>query len=54
MSWHRTVETIENKKITNYSPMAKEIRKMQWLSTKNVSLVVGCLAVVSGQLEDFF
>ena len=46
--------TKEDMKITNYSPLPKEIRKMHQVSTKIVPLVIGCLGMVSGWLEDFF
>ena len=51
--WDKNVVTTEDEKIANYSPLAKEIRKMHRVSTKTVPLVVGCLGVVSGQLEVF-
>ena len=36
-----------------WSRLAKKIRKIHQVSTKIVQLVVGCLGVVSGQLEGF-
>ena len=44
----------EDEKITKYSLLAKEIRKMHWVSMKIMPLVVGCLGVVSGWFEGFF
>lgn len=43
----------EDEKINNYSPLAKEIRKMHCVSTKIVPLVVGCLGVVSSRFEGY-
>ena len=37
----------EDEKILNYSPLAKEIRKIHRVSTKIVPVVVGALGVVS-------
>ena len=54
VSWDKNIVTKEDEKIINYSPLPKEIRKMNQVSTKIVPLVVGCLGVVSGWLEDFF
>ena len=48
--WDRNVMTKQGGKITNYSPLAKEIRKIHQVSTKIVLLVAGCLGVMSGQL----
>ena len=53
VSWDRNVMTKEDEKITNYTPLEKEIRKMHQVSTKILSLVIGCLDVVSGQLGFF-
>ena len=50
--WTRNVVIKEDEKITNYSPVAKEIRKMlRLMSITIVPMVVGSLAVGSGQLE---
>ena len=43
----------EDEKITNYSPLVKEITKRHRVSTKVVPLVVGCVCVVSCRLEHF-
>ena len=45
--------TKEDGKITKYSPLEKEIRKMYRMSTNIVPLEVGCFGVVSGRLEGF-
>ena len=39
----KNVVTKKNAKITNYFPLAKEIGKMNWESTKIVLLMVGFL-----------
>ena len=51
VSWDRNVVTKEDEKNhqQNYTPLEKEIRNMHQVSTKIVSLMVGCLDVVSGQ-----
>ena len=41
----------EDEKIYNYSPLAREIRKMHRVSTKVIPLVVGCLWVVSSRYK---
>ena len=46
--------TKEDETITNYSSLAKEIRKICLVLMKIVRLVVGCLGVVYGWLEGFF
>ena len=46
--------TKEDEKITNYSPLAKEIRKIHQVSMKIGPLVVGGLNGVSGRLEVIF
>ena len=38
--------TKEDEKITNYSPLEKEIRRMYWVSTKIVPLVVWAQCLV--------
>ena len=43
----------EDEKILNYSPLAKEIRKIHRVSTKTVPVVVGALGVVSGRLAGY-
>ena len=53
MPWDRNVVTKVDEKITNYSPKGKEIRKMRWVLTKIVPLVVGCLGALFGRLESF-
>ena len=45
--------TKEDEKITNFSPLANEIRKMHQVLIKIVPLVVGCLGVMSSQLKGF-
>ena len=45
--------TKEDEKITNFSPLAKEIRKIQWVLTMIVPLEVVFFGVVSGWLEFF-
>ena len=43
----------EDEKINNCSPLVKEITKLHRVSAKVVPLVVGCLGVVSCQLEQY-
>ena len=43
----------EDEKISNYSPLVKEITKLNRVSAKVVPLVVGCLGVVSCRLEQY-
>ena len=51
--WDRNVMRKEDEKILNYSPLAKEIRKIHTVSTKIVPVVVGALGVVSGRLAGY-
>ena len=51
--WDRNVILKEDEKLANYSPLAREIRRMHRVSTKVVPLVIGCLGVVSGRLEGY-
>ena len=53
MPWDRNGVTKEDENIPNYSPLAKEIRKLRWVLTKIVPLVVGCLGVVFDRLLGF-
>ena len=48
--WDKNVVSKEDEKINNYSPLVKEITKLHRISAKVVSLVVGCLGVVSCRL----
>ena len=48
--WDQNVESKEDEKVLNYSPLAKEIRKMHRVSTKIFPVVVGALGVVSSRL----
>ena len=45
--------TKEDEKITNYSPVAREIRKLHWVLTKIVLLVVVCLGVFVWLVQGF-
>ena len=51
--WDRNVMRKEDEKILNYSPLAKDIRKIHRVSTKIVPVVVGALGVVSGRLAGY-
>ena len=51
--WDKNVVSREDEKITNYSPLVKEITKLHRVSAKVVPLVVGCLGVVSCRLEQY-
>ena len=49
----RNVESKEDEKISNYSPLGKEIIKMQRVSSMIVPVVVGSLGVVSKRLPGY-
>ena len=51
--WDKNIVSKEEEKILNYSPLAKEIRKMHRVSTKVVPVVVGALGVVSRNLVGY-
>ena len=53
LPWDRIVLSKEDEEITNFSSLAKKIRKMYLVSTKIVLFKVGCLGMVTGRLEDF-
>ena len=48
--WDKNVVVKEEEKLSKYSPLAKEVRKMYRVKTRVVPLIVGCLGVVSGRL----
>ena len=51
--WDANVERKEDEKILNYSPLAKEIRKIHMVSTRIVPVVVGALGIVSSNLAGY-
>ena len=51
--WDKNVVRKEEEKITNYSPLAREVRRMHGVSTKIIPIVVGALGVVSKNLPGY-
>jgi D-alanine-D-alanine ligase-like ATP-grasp enzyme len=51
--WDKTVVTKEDEKVTHYTPLTVEIRKMHKVSTKIIPIVVGSLGTVSKRLAGY-
>ena len=51
--WDKNVRVKEDEKITNYSPLAQQVRKLHRVSTKIVPVVVGCLGIVTDRLTGY-
>ena len=51
--WGRNVVRKEEEKITKYSPLALEVRRMYGMSTKIIPIVIGSLGVVSKNLPGY-
>ena len=51
--WDKNVVRKEEEKITKYSPLALEVRRMHGVSTKIIPIVVGALGVVSKNLPGY-
>ena len=51
--WDKNVRDKENEKVTRYSPLAREVRRLHNVFTKVIPIVVGSLGVVSSRLEGY-
>jgi len=51
--WDKNVRVKEDEKVTKYSPLAQEVRKLHRVATKIIPVVVGSLGIVSDRLARY-